>query len=429
MAISDELLNKIAPDQPADEATYPHVARLSEPLLLRIDATSLLVNDTLFYAKIKMGLASTGYEIYSSGLGTPIVNNTFPVYSNGSAYNTSVRVEAAKRGFDIMDKNAEAKKSELINKAKKYLDDLEIEIASQVNDNPIKAAIDRLNWQQHYDTTGSNTDFVETFEDNDFADVRIDTYTETNELSTIPTTVDTIKKQISKLDKNLNWNVEPIEDDDQPLGSIVTVKNSISDLDDKLNRPANLQANPKDLGGTLYYIGRALKADDDKFTISKALREDGQDSVSKATDTAGTNIVNSVNAVNTSVGSVNSTLGTTNSNLNTIDGRLHVNSTNIASLTDNIKDTSSTISGRLYDSNTGKSVASAAAGILTTTGNIERSAGDINTSTTTIMQANNQIVSKLTRGSESITDIVGSLRQYGTLGSATVEFIYTQAMS
>ena len=58
------------------KGTYPHVARTSDPLIVRVSRFSLLVNDTNFYAKVKNGLGYKGYLIYSSGLGTPILEES-----------------------------------------------------------------------------------------------------------------------------------------------------------------------------------------------------------------------------------------------------------------------------------------------------------------------------------------------------------------
>ena len=117
---------------------YPHVARLSEPYLTRLSELSLVVNDITYTAKIKDGVNVQGFMIYSSGLGIPVYED-LEKKNNGEF-------------------NGKSKLKESTDKARKWIDELEIVIAEIVNDNPIKKAIDRLNWQMHYDTTGVRTD-------------------------------------------------------------------------------------------------------------------------------------------------------------------------------------------------------------------------------------------------------------------------------
>lgn len=159
------------------DGTYPHVARTSDPLIVRVSRFSLLVNDTNFYAKVKNGLGYKGYLIYSSGLGTPILeesatneteflnNDTFKKFISESGRNTDKLYEDT-ANMQVFLQDA----------AKSWLDTLELEIVKQPNDNAIKKAIDRLCWQLHYDITESHTDFATVFKDNDFANVQIDRY-------------------------------------------------------------------------------------------------------------------------------------------------------------------------------------------------------------------------------------------------------------
>ena len=51
---------------------YPVVVKVSDPLLIRFNEKSLVVNNTNFYTNIKSGLAFEGFYIYTSGLGIPI---------------------------------------------------------------------------------------------------------------------------------------------------------------------------------------------------------------------------------------------------------------------------------------------------------------------------------------------------------------------
>ena len=157
---------------------YPHVARTSDPLIVRVSRFSLLVNDTNFYAKIKNGLGYKGYLIYSSGLGTPILEesatNETEFFSN-NAFKKAISDNGTDTGNKFYE-SAERVLSVLQDAAQSWLDTIELEIAKQPNDNAIKKAIDRLCWQLHYDITESHTNFPEVFKDNDFGDVEIDRY-------------------------------------------------------------------------------------------------------------------------------------------------------------------------------------------------------------------------------------------------------------
>lgn len=160
------------------DGIYPHVARTSDPLIVRVSRFSLLVNDTNFYAKIKNGLGYKGYLIYSSGLGTPILEESA---TNEAEFfrNDAFKKAISDNGTLIGDKFYESAESVLMvlqDAAQSWLDTIELEIAKQPNDNAIKKAIDRLCWQLHYDITESHTDFATLFKDNDFANVQIDRY-------------------------------------------------------------------------------------------------------------------------------------------------------------------------------------------------------------------------------------------------------------
>jgi hypothetical protein len=116
---------------------YPVVVKVSDPLLIRFNEKSLVVNNTNFYTNIKSGLAFEGFYIYTSGLGIPIAE-----------IGQAPKNKKDSRGNVVVDGQAAA---ELEKKAKKFLDVLEAKIATTENDNEIKKAIDRLCWQMHYD--------------------------------------------------------------------------------------------------------------------------------------------------------------------------------------------------------------------------------------------------------------------------------------
>ena len=152
-----EYLASIAERKRSETDGYPAVVRTTDPLLIRVNPVSLLVNDTNFYAKIKTGLAFNGYYIYSSGLGTHIAEVKLPDITE----QVTIDGQNIKRNKPWSDSKVQEKASE-------FLDRLEARIAIMPSTNAIKEAIDRLCWQTHYDLTQSDTDFVRSFADQGF---------------------------------------------------------------------------------------------------------------------------------------------------------------------------------------------------------------------------------------------------------------------
>lgn len=279
---------------------YPHVARTSDPLIVRVSRFSLLVNDTNFYAKIKNGLGYKGYLIYSSGLGTPILEESA---TNETEFfsNDAFKKAVSDNGTDTGNKFYESAKRVLTvlqDAAQSWLDTIELEIAKQPNDNAIKKAIDRLCWQLHYDITESSTDFVDNFKDNDFGDVEIDwkvndtswdgkTVNKSIEdnYTAISTSVtdgsSTIKGGISSFDGNL-------------CGKFETFDSHFTTFDTKLNGSLNTIGTKLVPDGNYYSISECLRDKNDSsykgkttYSIARSLRESKtgsmQESVSQAT--------------------------------------------------------------------------------------------------------------------------------------------------
>jgi hypothetical protein len=204
-----EYLNSISSRVDSD---YPAVIKVSEPLLIRYNKKSLLVNDTNFYVKIKYGLGFTGFYIYSSGLGTEIA---------------TVKRDDLKPKSGGTTKTDEKILKELEDGAAELLDILEARIATAVNDNAIKRAIDRLTWQQHYDITQSKTDFVTAFEDEGFSD---DMTIDTDEAAlTEQNSVRTVWYSVNKVATNLRSD----DKDDQGHFVEYTISKALRDKEDR----------------------------------------------------------------------------------------------------------------------------------------------------------------------------------------------------
>lgn len=301
--------------------TYPHVARTSDPLIVRVSRFSLLVNDTNFYAKIKNGLGYKGYLIYSSGLGTPILEesatNETEFFSN-DVFKKAISDNGTDTGNKFYE-SAERVQTVLQDAAQSWLDTIELEIAKQPNDNAIKKAIDRLCWQLHYDITQSSTDFPEVFKDNDFGDVQIDwdkndtwngktvnesvfdNYTAistsvTDGSSTISggSSLQGVKSSINSFDGNLCGKFETFN------GKFDTFNNNFTTFDTHLN--GSIDSTRLDIKNSLNTIGTKLVPDggnyysiseclrdaknggtEQAYSVAKSLREIGQTSVSQAT--------------------------------------------------------------------------------------------------------------------------------------------------
>ena len=65
--------------------SYPNVIRSADPLLIRMNELTLLVNNTSFWAKIKYGIQFKGFMVYVSGIAMPVMEQKFEEYQlNGT---------------------------------------------------------------------------------------------------------------------------------------------------------------------------------------------------------------------------------------------------------------------------------------------------------------------------------------------------------
>lgn len=220
-------------------SSYPNLVRMSDPLVIRLTNLSMMIGNTNLYAKIKKGYYFNGFQIYVSGSGTAIyeqsMSNSKTTMPNGDKVNVAGVSDA-----------------QIINAAKAWLDEVETQIAESTNDNSIQSAIDNLRWQMHYDISKTAATIPESI------------------------TVDKTAFTISDFYTGLSTDVQGVRDRIAPASK--TVYESISD------------------------VAQRLKADNDTYTISKALRESGQSSVSKS-------IYDQTTLIDTEFTSVESTLG------------------------------------------------------------------------------------------------------------------------
>ena len=245
-------------------ASYPAVVRIADPLLIRFNTQSLLVNDTNFYVKIKRGLAFVGFDIYTSGLGTPIAEIQLSSGYKQSSPNNIIQ-------------SKEWSLSDLEKEASKFLDILEARIAISESDNEIRKAIDRLCWQLHFDITKTDSDLPEGF------------YTETI-IDKSAKTFDDYTTKITTDLSNIKTELEDFNDyftDDVDGYKIIcsTLNNSIVDVGNKISSDVDAT-----LSSAMNKVAINLRADEDEssdyqeYTISRALRDgSSEQSVSGAT--------------------------------------------------------------------------------------------------------------------------------------------------
>lgn len=249
--------------------SYPHVAKISDPLLVRLDALSLQVGDSVYHAKIKYGNAFKGYNIYVSGTNMPIVE----INIDETVLNKRTAEECHLSSTSI--KTSESQRKNVIKYvyAKVWIDELEEAIANAKGSSEIKQAIDRLNWQMHYDTTESDV-ILPSVLDN-FSDVDIDTSGGTH----IPTMAEDLNTKIQDVGdqitgsssgsggKSLSDLADGMSDINSSIGNvnttIVNVNTTLGTMDSNMNGTT----------GTLVKLRRSISDDSmNENSIYEALR-------------------------------------------------------------------------------------------------------------------------------------------------------------
>ena len=273
--------------------SYPSVVRTVDPLVIRIEPLSLLVGDTNFYAKIKNGVAFTGFTIYASGLGTPIYEQTV----SGVGAKTISGTVVAVSNSEIM--------SRLTDAAKAWLDALEDSFSNIETENTIKSAIDRLCWQLHYDITHTST-------------------------TTLPTGMDNIT-----IDKDGVGN------------------GTVRDIVTQLNE--NLTSTDSTTPGAIIKVARNIKADSDAYTISQALRETGYNSIAREISNNTNTMSTKMDTLNNNISGLASTV--TNIQLDTQSikadtSAVNTNTSTVASNTNSISTINSNVSTMKSDVST-----------------------------------------------------------------------------
>lgn len=352
------------------EKHYPHVAKTSGPLILRSSELSLQVNDVTYSAKIKNGIGYRGYMVYVSGLGVPVYELC--------AKNDSEFQEVFHSPILQYNANPDAAEDFLVSQACNWIDTLERTLADQPNDDAIKKAIDRLCWQLHYDITESHTDFAKKFKENDFADVQIDKYpmdTDYWDGTTLKTSISDIaglefsggeptriyeitnkgyfydsSERLKEFDDHLTTGAYEEEHGEVTSGafktldihvnsSLETINSTFGDFDSHLNGQVSqpgestkevIQSSLDTIGiklvpnGNNYHsISECLRDVSDSYSISKALRETGDVSVSNQIKLQADKIESGLGpngSINTSLGTIDESLGTINTSITNVKG-------------------------------------------------------------------------------------------------------------
>ena len=275
---------------------YPRVVRLASPLLIRLDEMLLQVDTSIYQAKIKYGNAFKGFNIYVSGTNMPIyeeniseskLNNETLGYNNAATeYTTS---ESQRRQFI----------KEMY--AKKWLDRLEEVIANSKESGDIKKAIDRLNWQLHYDITKSSTNLPQVLDD--FSNVDIDKVTPTfkDMADNISGKLDDIDTSIVNFDNGTNNQVN---------GALIQIKRAISnDNEDSIYKA--LKGATGGSGYSNFSVVTALREAGELYSVAGATYQQTQLESAEFTDIdtrlgqpgTGNSIWDSVNTIDGNVGS------------------------------------------------------------------------------------------------------------------------------
>lgn len=371
----------VIPDSIPDElkeailnSKYPHVARVADPLLVRVDQLSLMVSDVVYHARIKLGLGGKGFYIYASGLGTAIYENVFMHDKNDVKFNAEFGVSSSDTDENILSKIAE--------KAEDWLDALEVAIASKQSDNPIKKAIDRMCWQLHYDITESHANFPVMFKSDDFSDVKIDRYpiddVEWWDGYTLKSTISDAAGVVRENDQPSSHTIiekgyfsdsaENLKNLDNHLnaGAYSDTEGSMKILDDHFNnsQTGSITIMTNAIGtfdtnatSKLGSIATKLVPDDDNYySISECLRDkDGNNtySIARSLRDGSTSDVSVSNQVKLQMDSLHTDLGPSGS-INTSLSSVKSSVDNVKAVEDSIKTNTDTIVTKIgsYSTNT-----------------------------------------------------------------------------
>ena len=152
-------------------ASYPKVISKQDPLIVRVDALILLVDSTTYSAKIKFGIALKAFNIYSSGLGSPI-------------YQQDVDVSGmSEEGVE----DSDAYKA-IVTEATLWIDKLEDSFSSATSGKSLVDVVNELKAQSHFDITGSE-------------ELHTDEMVFDNTASNLITTINNLSLKLDKLDK------------------------------------------------------------------------------------------------------------------------------------------------------------------------------------------------------------------------------------
>ena len=389
---------------------YPHVARIADPLLVRVDQLSLMVSDVVYHARIKLGLGGKGFYIYASGLGTAVYENMFMHDKNDVKFNAEFGVSSNDTDESILSKIAE--------KAEDWLDALEVAIASKQSDNPIKKAIDRLCWQLHYDITESHANFPVMFKSDDFSDVKIDRYpiddVEWWDGYTLKSTISDAAGVVRENDQPSSHTIiekgyfsdsaENLKYLDAHLnaGAYSDTEGSIKKLDDHFNdsqtgsiTKMTLAVGTFDTNATtkLGSIATKLVPDDNNYySISECLRDkDGNNtySIARSLRDGSTSDASVSNQIKLQMDSLHTDLGPSGS-INTSLGAVKSSVDNVKTVEDSIKTDTDTIVTRIGSYSTNNimgcltNIMTASSTVSSNTGTIANKIGDESTDGTVI---------------------------------------------
>lgn len=121
-------------------SSYPVIISKTEPFVVRVDATVLLIGSTSYSAKVKMGSMYTGFYIFVSGLGEPVEKIAVDI----EGYN-----DTSLEGIEQSDAY-----KHIQDEARKWVDALERSVIVETTEKSIVELLREIKYQQHFDMSG-----------------------------------------------------------------------------------------------------------------------------------------------------------------------------------------------------------------------------------------------------------------------------------
>ena len=211
---------------------YPVIISKMDPLIIRVEPLTLLVGSTTYSAKIKLGIKYDGFYIYCSDIGEPIYKEP----------NVNQRNKDNGKGLELTNPLYKL----IFDEAVRWIDFFEYQY-KETNEKNIVDLLREIKFQNHFDLTGYLAGDIE-----QYPNLELD--------STTPTYIHDILKQLTEINVKLNnlnstingGNIEAVEvSADGKDINIVTV----GSIDEGLNQRVTNFENTMDTDMSTLYNG------------------------------------------------------------------------------------------------------------------------------------------------------------------------------